>query len=517
MVARSEVAIAEGSIQPGDHRSLRKLIVRGGSTLGLSVVIERGAGFVANIFAARAAGPGSFGAYSLVLATAGMIANYAGAGIGSTASRFSGQYPVSSKDYRGFLRSILIVSIGSALVAALLTLISAEWFAKSILGNQGLVTILRIGALSAGALILLECCKGFLIGQQRHHGLLLLSLVFGTAVLAILPVAAHFGAGAMIAGQGTATLLAVSACMLFARRLGLVPSSSITVKVGTAGVVVPKMLRFGMTQLGSVIGINIASWWLASLLARHDVSLFQMGLYAVANQFRGLAGIGPGLLAQICYPLLTPESGREYGGPDRVLLANSFLAITASFVLGAAGVLLLPFVLRLYGESFAAAEVPCALALATAVVHMGAAPAANRMSIVNLRATAAINLVASVLIVGLGIWFVPRAGATGAVGAFLLVHTFSSAAVLVTLKASGVLAKGLTSLSTIGIASAATLALFAFLRTTQTTHRLAVNGALAVSLLGFLLVLLHFGRKQGWLRPFPINLNVLSGRFHRNV
>src|SRR5437762_2430771 len=101
-------------------RSLRRLLFYGGATLGIAVGIERALGFLSAMLAARIGGPQRFGAYSVVLATAGTIAAYAGAGIGTTANRFAGQYPRESLGDRGFLRALTIISVSSAIVAGAL-------------------------------------------------------------------------------------------------------------------------------------------------------------------------------------------------------------------------------------------------------------------------------------------------------------------------------------------------------------------------------------------------------------
>jgi O-antigen/teichoic acid export membrane protein len=479
-------------------RSLKGLLARGGATLGAATFLERGFGFLANLLAARAAGPHSFGAYSIVLSTAGTVASYAGANIGSTATRFSGQFPAGSKGYRTFFRTLILVSLGSAALGMLVMFAGAGPFARVLLRNEGLVSVLRVAALSAGALILLECCRGLLVGQQRFQGLLVLSVVSGVGMLLILPAAAHIGAWAMIGGHAVVAILAVAACVLMARQLGIIPTAG--GGDATAGPNARTIVTFGMVQLSAIIGLNIATTWLAALIARSDTSLLQMGVYAVANQFRGLASIVPGMLAQLTYPLLTAESGRNYGGPDRVLLVNTFLSTSLAVGFAGAIVVFLPWILPyLYGQSYTGAVVPSALLLATAVCHMGGTAAANRLSIVNLRALGIINTMWAMLIILLGIWLVPFAGATGAAAAFLIAHLASALAVLAVLRSSSALPQGVLGLSLTGIAAAAVFAYLAYLRSTHPLQQTALMCALLGALMVFMFTLLQFGWRQGWL------------------
>src|ERR1039457_3343765 len=74
-----------------------KRLIGGTSTLGTSICVERGFGFLANILAARLGGASTFGAYSLAITAANNMSTSAAAGIGSTAARFSGKYPLGSE------------------------------------------------------------------------------------------------------------------------------------------------------------------------------------------------------------------------------------------------------------------------------------------------------------------------------------------------------------------------------------------------------------------------------------
>ncbi|MFZ0593008.1 MAG: hypothetical protein WAM39_21300, partial [Bryobacteraceae bacterium] len=85
--------------EPAIPVHVTKNLVSGTSALGLGVVIERGFGFLSNVLAARLGGASTFGVYSLAISTASNISTYAAGGIGSTATRFSGEYPRGSSGY----------------------------------------------------------------------------------------------------------------------------------------------------------------------------------------------------------------------------------------------------------------------------------------------------------------------------------------------------------------------------------------------------------------------------------
>ncbi len=292
--------------EAGSRRPLVTSIVTGMGALGVSLGFERGASFLSNVLAARLAGPGVFGAYSLAVTTANNVASYAGAGIGTTASRFVGQYPVGSGGYRRLLRVLSIVSVSSAAIAALVLLAGATPMASVVLRNAKLGGPLKVAALSAAGFILLECCRGLLIGQRSFSILLLLSTTVGIGLVVAISSTARFGVLPMLAGQAGAVLLAVLlvACLVF-RNAGPRPV------LGTAepGPSVLGIWRFGLVQLGGVMGLNAAGWWVASLVARQDPSLTQTAFYAIASQLRNVATLIPSLVGQTTFPMLTEEGG----------------------------------------------------------------------------------------------------------------------------------------------------------------------------------------------------------------
>src|SRR6185369_6822651 len=218
-------SVAPAKSPPGNSRKLSGLILYGSATLGLAVGLERVLGFTSGVLAARIAGPQTFGAYSMVLATAGTIAAYAGAGIGTTATRFSGQYKPETAGYRRFILALVVIALTSAVAAALLMFAGAGPLARWVLRNEGLVSFLRIAAASSAAIVLLECCRGFLLGQQKFQALLIVAAVSGFGLVFVLPFAARISAGAMIGGQAIVSLVCVVIVLALSPRFGLRPQA----------------------------------------------------------------------------------------------------------------------------------------------------------------------------------------------------------------------------------------------------------------------------------------------------
>ncbi len=436
--------------------------------LGLGVGIERVFSFVSVTIAARLSGPQTFGGYSVTLATAGAIAAYAGAGIGITAVRFSGDYRPEAPGYRQFVRALAIIAIASATVAAGFTFAGAGPIARLLLANESLVTVIRIAAISAGAIVLLDCCRGLLLGQQKFYGLLLLSVVSGGSLLIALPLAARISAAAMVSVQGAAALLAVTVCVIASRRLGIRPARA---KQTDGPLPVRRVFAFGLVQFSAFAGISVATYCIASLIARADPSLKQMAFYSVANQWRGLAAIAPGLLSQVVYSSLTNRSGESFGGANRVLLSTTLITAILVTLCGGLAILSLPWLLPLvYGQRYAGAELAVSLLLATAIVHMAGQPAAQRLSIVRLRAVGIINVIWSVLLVVLGFALIRGQGAVGAAIAFLIAHTASNVLVALFLHREGTSPAGFFITITTATLGAVAMAVLAYARSNSTAH-----------------------------------------------
>ena len=491
-MAPAQVATSE-TPQTVPQRNVISLLVAGGSALGIATVAERGLGFIANLAAARIGGAPVFGAYSVAMTTANNIASYAGAGIGNTANRFSGDYPYGHSGYRGLLKALATVSLGSAALASVVLWFTAGPLAQHLLRNPALTPLLRLAAISAGVIILLECLRGFLIGQRKFVALVAVCILSGGGLIAVLPLAASRGPSTMVIAQASVALSAVAACVLFARKLRLSPPANTGEDLGPRAA---EVLRFGFVQLGSMIGLNAAGWWIASLVARADVTLVQMALYSAAVQMRNMSAMPSWLISQTAYAQLTEASGKQYGGPGRVTLLSTVLAtIIALMVAGPAAALMPWIVPHLYGKSFAGAELAASLAVITGLVHMSGAPAANRLTVVSLRLTAIINTLWALVVVGLGTWWLRGGGADQAIASFLAAHVFSALAVLVGLISLSAAPRQLIQVSTPAVLAAILLTYLAWLRS-GSTHKAVLSLSMFAATLVFIGVAFVIGRRS---------------------
>ncbi len=482
-------AVLEPEAPPTDatRTFVPRTLVTGASALIVATGFERGFGFLANLLSARLGGTSTYGAYSLALTTANNIAAYAGAGIGSTATRFSGSYPDGTPGARSLARALALVSLASALIATAVLFAGAGPLARVLLGQPALRGLLQWASLSAGVMILVECCRGFLVGQRRLMLLLIFSAAIGIGMVIVLPGFARRGATAMIAAQACVGTLALAAVFFVARKQRdnvAVDAAAATPPI--AGLV-GRVWRFGFVQLLGIVGLNAAGWWVASLVTRADQSLFQMGLFAVANQIRNLVALIPGLLTQSSYAMLADEEA----GPGRVLLFCTAVAAVMALLVGGGLIVVLPWLLPLaWGKTYAAGTLAGALAIATAIVHMSAAGASARLTILSLRWTGVINAIWSVLVVAGSIVLLthPADGRAAAIAMalYLVAHTLSAVMVFAALGRFRALPSGFVTMSAVPLGAALALGLLAFL---QTTRILGSGASAGIAGLEFLVVL----------------------------
>ena len=503
-------------VAEGEPSSVAKHLVTGASTLGASVLLERGTGFLANILAARFGGAAVFGAYSLGISTANNISTYAAGGIGATATRFSGKYPYDSGGYATFAKVLATVAIVSAAIASVALWAGAAPIAR-LLHKPELTHLLRWAALSAAGMILLESARGFFVGQRRLAALGVLSLSVGLGMVLILPaMAATHHPTAMIVAQGFITTGAVGVCLLLAKPLKLVLGSAGSFHVAF-GAMLREVWTFGFIQLGGLLSANLAGWWLTALLARSDATLVQIGFFAIASQLRNLTGIFPALLTESSYAVMASNEGDADTVPDRVMALCTYASISVSFALAGLAIVVLPWMLRiLYGHHYDNASFAAAVAMAVAVVQMGNAPASARMSIVSIRWVALGNTAWAIFVAAAGTWSLLHHGnAAAAMSVFLVAHILLSLVVFAVLRRHGHLPRGVLAVfftSTFGIGL---LAWLAQQRAHHPSLELALSGAMFALLALCAGLLFYLGKRHAWLSSLSKPLGMAKGLLNR--
>lgn len=491
---------------------VKKHVVQGTSTLGAAVLVERGASFLANVMAARLAGPAVFGAYSLGITTANNISTYAAGGIGTTATRFSGKYPYDGGQYRMFAQVMATISLLSAVLAALALSLGAGPIAR-ILHKPDLTHLLQWAGVTAAGMVLLECARGFFVGQRRLLALATLSLLVGLGMLALIPTMAHFGKPTpMVISHGVVTLSAVAVCCVFAARLQLLPPSAVATR-GTFLPLLREVWGYGLVQLVGLVSANAAGWWVTALVARGDSTLLQVSFFSIASQLRNLIGLVPSLLTEGSFAAMATPGAKGNTVPQRVMMLCTFASTGVSFCIAAALSIVAPLVLQLmYGRSYAGAALAVSVAAGVAVIQMGNSPPSARLSVVSIRATAAINTVWAVVTAGVGTAYLLHGGtAAGAMSVFMAAHIVIAVLVLIMLHLRDGLPAGMVPLFSISTVAIVMLATLGFYRAVHPEHLLVSSLAMLLVAALALLGLYRIGRSEHCLPTKPM----LQSAVHR--
>lgn len=477
-------------------------LVGGTSALGLSVFVERGCGLLANILAARLGGTATFGAYSLAISQANNISTYAAGGIGATAARFSGKYPRSSEGYETLKRVLTIVSLTSAALAAIALWAGAVPIAH-LLRKDALAPLLRWAAISSVGIILLECARGFFVGQRILRALLLMSLLVGVGMVTLLPFTAQqHHPQSMIVVQGAIAISAVLVCVVLGRRLGVHGTQSSAPPLPLLPVL-REVWSFGAIQLAGLVGANLSGWWLTAVVARSDTSLVQISFLAIASQLRNVVSLAPSLLTEGSYAVMADPRHEQTQTPQRVMALCTYASLSVSLLLGLFGMLVLPWVLTLlYGHSYAGASAAIGFGLATAVAHMGNAPAAARLSIVSIRSTGVINTIWAIFVAAAATLLFLRSGsALAAMAIFFAAHVLSAAQVLFMLQRRDHLPRGMVALFGLAVASIGSAAVLNLLRVQLPSLHGVLTTSLALLCAASMLALFALGKHHEWLPP----------------
>lgn len=476
-----------------------KNVLSGTSALGVGVIIERAFSFLSNILAARLGGASTFGAYSLAISTANNVSTYAAGGIGSTAIRFSGENARGTPGYPTLAKVLALIAGVSCLMAGLILWLGAEPLSR-LLAKPSIIPVLRWAALSAAGILLLECARGFFVGQRRLKAVVLLSATVGIGMVTVMPLASFFGPVSMIVGQSAVAVGAVVLCLALYKPLELLPPDRID-RPAPFRPLLKRVWSYGVMQLAGLVGLNAAGWWLTSLIAKGDVTMVQMGFFAVAHQFRNVVALVPSLLVEGSFAEMAKQDHDVENTPDNVMALCTYVSTLICMLVAGAGIVVVPWMLTaIYGKAYAAASAATAIALATSLAHMGTQAAWQRLSVISIKVAGAINTVWAIFVAIASTTFLLHSS-TAAKGAavYLAAHLLQAVLLVWVLKSKGNMPRGLATIMGWSMSTMVVLAALSVCREyfpEQVSLLTAGCAAVWVASTG---VLLYLGKRRHWL------------------
>jgi O-antigen/teichoic acid export membrane protein len=353
----------------------RRWWLRAGQT-SAGVYVATAIGFVATLVAARALGPGGFGALELAVVTVAAVATLLDFSL-EEAVIHHGARALAEGDPGG-LRSLIRTSlridlaIGVAVFAILLA--TAPFAADAVSDGRLAPSLIRLAAIEALIVTVNGTTGALLVVCGRPHLRAWSSAVANAARLAgvIVAALAETGPLGMLAGLVAGSVVGASVQAVLAWRTGRVAWAGAS--AGHASVPVGAVVRFAMqtSVTTTLIAVRIAA---ISVVLGRSLGPAAVGIFAVAMFPVTLAEVASSPLRLLMIPEQATLAAR--GRPD-VVWRGIVAYAKGSFLVGvpaaALGWLVLPRLLPLlYGSSFDEAVRPARILLVAALAGLVAA------------------------------------------------------------------------------------------------------------------------------------------------
>ena len=359
-----------------DDRLGRRL-VSGAWWLAVGGAISNGSTLIGSVLVARLLGVTSFGHYTILVSTLGVVMMLAGPSIGWTSSKYVAEFRQS--DPRKAARIIALthlVAIAFSLLFALVLIIGARAITQDVLK----VPEIRVDLIVASVAVLFNgingAQRGTLGGFQQFRTVALVNAAQGVTLVSLfLLLVGPYGIMGAVVAQGCAAMVSClvgSVAIQAQMRRARMPRFAFPQKRDLAvfgGFTVP-------TYLISISAIA-SSWFVGVLVVRSPNGSFEMGIYGIATQVFLTCMFLPTMLAQPCVPILSQElrHGRERGAAIRRLML--FMVSATFFIAVLIGGGLLAFgdsVLAIFAKGLDHYYSLLVLTVLTAVVASSAGP-----------------------------------------------------------------------------------------------------------------------------------------------
>ena len=388
---------------------------------------SQGLGMVASIATARLLGTVGYGELGMVNSTLGTFGVFAGLGLGLTATKYVAEHRKDDPERAGRLLALATrCALASSGAIALALLALAPWLTAHTLKAPHLDGALALGCallffnsmngLQGGALGGFEAFKA-IARINFIRGILNFPLMIGGA--------AAFGLMGAVAAQ---VVVSIVAWWMNGRAIRAESAKAgMPVRPKGIGREAPVLWKFALPAFLSGIVVGPFLWLSNTLLARQPGGYGELGMLGVANQWKAVLMLLPGVFNSVALPMLS--SGLGNGGEfKRTMDISQSLAIMIVLPMATAMMAGNRWIMMLYGGEYAAggAIFVCLLA-GVAIAAIGSAPGAAIQATGRMWLGAGLNLAWGAALVGMTAAFVPRWGGFGLALAFSLAYSFMAA------------------------------------------------------------------------------------------
>jgi len=333
-------------------------------------IAARGLVAVTSVVAARSLGRIAFGQYGIIQSTVAMFVQYAGFGLGLTATKHVAEYRFTDLPRAGRIASLAIFSgIVTSSILGLAMLVLSPVIGSSLLHAPSLGDALLVSSALLFVAAMIGVIQGVLSGLEDFR-----AIAAGVAVQGIASMLLMWPLIRLLGLQGSilALLLGQCCCLLFyvyamrrvLKRNGLV----VGIKGAWSERNVLRSFAIPTFLSGSLIGP--ASWISTVVLATQENGFGMLAGYTAANQWRNAVVLIPMAMRRASLPMLASFHGSGQLKQFRRLFFGS-MALNAAVATGIAGgvVLLSPLLLSLYGGSYRSEWVVLAILAGTGILE----------------------------------------------------------------------------------------------------------------------------------------------------
>jgi O-antigen/teichoic acid export membrane protein len=350
--------------------SLRSRIAMGAFWSVLGTGISQSLGLLATVVCARLLGSALYGQLGIVLTTVNLFASVASVGLGVTATKHVAEYRRTDPRHAGRIIAMSsMVSAVAGLIVAVVLITLAPWLSRSTL-KAPLATELQLGAV----MMLFAAVNGYqtgtLAGFEAFRSQAVLNAIRGFVACPAIVTGVVLGGlrGAMIAYTATSavTFLIHEIAIRRQCRLHSVPLSY---RVDKADLRL--LWSFSLPVLIASLSFTPAVWWTSAMLGT-TAGYTQLGIFNAALQWQALVMFFSNAVANLGLPTLSavlPE--RSIEKYKQMLKLNFLLTTTLAIIIAVPVGLAGPWIMSLYGHSFAAGGSTLRLICIATVISAG--------------------------------------------------------------------------------------------------------------------------------------------------
>jgi O-antigen/teichoic acid export membrane protein len=338
----------------------------------------------ASMVTARILGKAVYGEFGIVSSTVLTFQAFASLGLAITATRYVAELratdPVRAGRILGLSR---VLSTGAGLLATGLLWVFASWLATRTLGAPQLARPLRIAGIALLFTTMSSAQQGALAGFEAFRWITWLNVWSGLigVPLAVVGVWLWGLDGAIWATVATAAVQWLLTGVAVRQRAA---EDRIAVDLRGFWQEQSILWTFSLPALVQGIMVSPVTWAATAMLVNQPGGYLEMGAYSAANQWYSAVLFLPAALGAAVLPVLSERIGQaDQAGARNVLRAAVAMnaIVVAPIVL--VGSVASPWIMRMYGPSFAAAWPTLLVVLLTAGVVVVLNPVGNLLAASN--------------------------------------------------------------------------------------------------------------------------------------